>query len=201
MHPAILPQTGHLFPTITGEAVVIELDDGQYLFALLDGGFEASLRIRSANEDSYRRAFLEEMPDLPWYVRGRKAVFKRWMRMVPTLQDPASVPADFHPPLVMFTDIADPKSAQRILPSELPSILGDGYTLHSITIEATKDPITNGPVNSVLTWLDNIGDSKTTFLPTPPERQRYRHDLGDRYLSSGAFSTELYPKTLPSLCF
>lgn len=97
MHPEIIPNTGHFFPTTTGEAVVVDLGDGQYIFALLEGGYESSLRLRAANPSAYDRAFKGEMPDLPWHMTSRKAFFKRWMRMVPTLQNPASVPADLTP--------------------------------------------------------------------------------------------------------
>lgn len=65
-------------------------------------------------------------------------------------------PKDY-PPLVTFTDLADPKTVRRVDPSDLAATFGSGYTLKAITLEITDDKVTEGNVGRILPWLATIG--------------------------------------------
>lgn len=62
------------------------------------------------------------------------------------------LPRDDYPMLVMFTDITDPMSVQRVDPDDLAATFGEGVELKHITLAITGDWGTNG-IEDVLGWL------------------------------------------------
>lgn len=117
---------------VTGEAVIVEVSAGKYLFVLLDG-----------------------MNALAWKVfddDGKSNVH----RMGPLLEKTRAVrevPFGMAPMMVTFNDINNPKSVQKVEPYDLAASFGVGYKLKSITLEITDEPATEGPVEKVLGWL------------------------------------------------
>lgn len=117
---------------VTGEATVVEVAPGRYLFALLEGTEERLYRsIRKQSE--YRS-------------RGD------WLKIIPTLKDTVKLSKKRYPDLVAFLDIDNPKSVREVNPSNIDKIFGDGFRLQKITIEITKEPVTQGPVQDLLAW-------------------------------------------------
>ena len=123
---------------ITGEATVVEVAPGRYLFALLGEASTKELAMRV-----WREVMSEEQRRDP-----RKAY-----RMIENLREAREVPPMEYPLLVTFTDINDPKSVKEVKPSNLAATFGAGYSLKSITLEITDEPVTTGKVESVLGWL------------------------------------------------
>ena len=124
--------------SLTGEAVVVDLGKGRYLFAPLKPSPSAGG---------------ESIADLAAQVatgkRGRqwsKAAF----RAVRDLPRPATVPAELYPLLVTFDDIADPTTVRQVDPSDLGSVFGPGYALKAITLEITDEKVTWGEVERAL---------------------------------------------------
>ncbi|MGE0502820.1 MAG: hypothetical protein AB7I79_16875 [Rhizobiaceae bacterium] len=118
---------------ITGEATVVEMSPGQYLFALLD---EGSKELAAAT-------WRGELPT------GRH----HWLPRIPDLKGPKDVPQARYPMLVTFTDLGNPKTVRRLNPADLAATFGPGYALKGITLEITDEPVTVGAVESVLGWL------------------------------------------------
>ena len=58
-----------------------------------------------------------------------------------------------YPLLVTFGDINDPASVKKVDPNDLAATFGPGYTLKSITLEITDEPVTTGKVEDVLGWV------------------------------------------------
>ncbi|MBL4890673.1 MAG: hypothetical protein JKX91_02375 [Rhizobiaceae bacterium] len=116
---------------VTGEAVVVEVSAGKYLFVLLDG-----------------------MNGLAWQVfddDGKSNV----QRMGPLLEKTRAVREvsfSMSPMMVTFGDINSPKSVRKVEPYDLAASFGAGYRLKSIALEITDEPVTNGQVEKVLGW-------------------------------------------------
>ncbi|PID37322.1 MAG: hypothetical protein CR993_00800 [Rhodobacterales bacterium] len=129
---------GHKWNT-QGEALVLDLGGGKYVFALLStslaaGSFDAAGRLADwrGSPPNFYYAFL----GLKWFTYGS----------VP-------VPAHKMPLLVSFADINDPASVFRVDPKDMAASLGEGYALRDMQVEITWARMTEGRVEEVLGWL------------------------------------------------
>jgi hypothetical protein len=114
-----------------GEAVVVEVAKGRYLFALI--------------EDNKPQDELLFFPDEP-PLESTGKLSRRKGEVI-------EVPITHYPMLVTFGDLNDPKSVRQVLPDELAKHFGAGVTLKSITLEITDEPMTEGAVEKVLPWI------------------------------------------------
>jgi hypothetical protein len=127
---------------ITGEATVVEVAPGKYLFALL-GEYTKSLA------SAAWRAEMGNDADRNWSIIEAK-------------RESIALPPKFYPLLVTFTDITDPRTVKQVDPTNLAASFGPGYALKSITLEITDEEVTDGEVQKILPW---IGDSKVMENP------------------------------------
>ncbi len=128
---------------LTGEAVVVEVTPGRYLFALLKGagtteymGSVAAASIAGREGRVIDGALFAE-------VQGRR---DRAAGVI-------TVPEGQYPMLVTFGDISDPASVTLVDPADLAASFGPGVRLKSVTLEVTDEPVTVGAVERVLGWL------------------------------------------------
>jgi hypothetical protein len=128
-----LPNTGYGY-VLEGEAVVIDLGQGKYLFSLIQ---ENAYRLPPAVFDDIRPQGMGIVPFTEWLAERKPA---------------AVVPRELYPLLVTFEDINDPASVKRVDPDDLAAMFGPGHRLKTVTLEITDDPITEGRVESVLGW-------------------------------------------------
>lgn len=139
-----LAEAGGINSDFEGEAVVVSLPNEKYLFSLIKGATSFSLK-----------AF----GDVPGVRKEADGSFVQWdenARRTQNLLGAKAFPPEHLPMLVTFDDINDPTSVREIDPTNLAAILGEGYSLKSITLEITKEAITQGEVVKVLGWLDSI---------------------------------------------
>ncbi|MDO6591302.1 hypothetical protein DS901_00635 [Loktanella sp. D2R18] len=129
-----LPEARGVRSDVRGEAVVVEVAPGKYLFVLLDGV-----------EDLAYHTFTQ----FP-YTRGSE--FDRWARSIERHRGSAEVPQDAYPMMVTFTDIADPTSVILVDPETLANTFGAGYSLAEVTLEITDEEVTTGVVETMLYW-------------------------------------------------
>ena len=113
---------------LRGEAVVLDLGQHRYLFALL--GKPDTFAVLRPGE-------------APLIVAPRLA----------NLHGAKSVQRGEYPMLVTFTDIQNPMSVKEVKPETMSDTLGPGFALKSITLEISDEPVTDGKVESVLGWL------------------------------------------------
>ena len=126
--------------TLQGEAVVLEVSTGRYLFALLQ----------------------ENTPQTELLMFPGEAPLKSSQKLSGLVGKVFEIPPSAYPMLVTFTDIKDPKSVKEVKPSDLAGAFGAGYALKSITLEITDDKVTEGVVEKLLTW---IGDPSVMENP------------------------------------
>jgi hypothetical protein len=163
--------------SVTGEAVVVEVTPGRYLFALLTGpaanymGSVAPASISGQKSRVIDPALFAEVRD----QRGRAAGL-------------IAVPEFQYPMMVSFADITDPASVELVDPDDLAASFGSGVRLKSVVLEVTEEPVTEGRVELLLPWLDHI-------WPNRLDGQRYETiKAANRFANSigtGLFSTEI----------
>ena len=134
-----LPDAGGLHTSFQGEATMVDLGGGRYVFALLG----SPPGLARATHAALLKA--KDGQAGPFYaaLRGLKG-------------QPATVPASAYPTLVTFTDINDPKTVTKVDPGNIAASFGPRYDLKSITLEITDEPVTAGVVEKVLGWLNGL---------------------------------------------
>jgi hypothetical protein len=151
------PSGNALASGLTGEAAIVEVAPGRYLFALLDGA--------GATENlpswAWYGAFTEQEEDDP------AAKFARIER----LRGAQPVPPMKYPRLATFADLSDPKTVKLVDPKNLAAAFGNGFALRRITLEITDEEVTKGEVEKVLGWMT------TQRLKLRPTNKRYAKDL------------------------
>ena len=144
-----LPDAAAVTVTQRGEAVAVDLPNGQVLFALLStNGYE-----------TLQAAFGDDSPA----TLDAALVDRRVVELHPK---PNSIPEQSgYPMLVTFLDIADPASVKLVDSADLAASFGSGVQLKRTTVEMTNDPVTTG-IKKRLRWLGNY--------PEPRLDSRYR---------------------------
>jgi hypothetical protein len=132
------PSGAGLVSKTTGEAVMVEVASGRYLFALLDADATAGLA-----EAVWRGVLPKEQFDEP---------AKRY-EALQNLRASRAVPEQIYPMLVTFGDLKDPRSVQLVDAKNLAASFGPGVTLKGLTLEITDEAVTKGEVGKVLGWL------------------------------------------------
>ncbi len=139
-HPDMPLVHGNLDLEILGEAVMVELPQNQYLFALLTyNAFLAS------------RVFADKMEG------ALTESGNRWAAIIAGLHERRNIDPQDYTLLVTFSDINDPKTVQKVDPDNLAATFGSGVSLKRIILEITDEPVTEGKIESVLGWLKTIG--------------------------------------------
>ena len=118
---------------LTGEAAVVEVLPGRYLFALMGD-----------SEELFFRAAKDRFEGM---TRGE------WLREIPEQTEPVVVKGDLIPMLVTFDDITKPETVREVDPEDLAAVFGNGVRLKAVTLEITEEAVTEGRVEGVLEWL------------------------------------------------
>lgn len=146
------PEARGAASSYSGEAVVLEVAPGRYLFALLGAPNPFEVFFPGA-------APVEVAPQLE------------------TLRETREVPRRQYPMLVTFDDVADPTTVARVDPDNLAASFGPGVTLRGMTLEITDDPVTEGVVEGVLGWFSD----KTQLDAIWPDLSSSQHTLLSSY--------------------
>lgn len=153
---------------LTGEAAVVEVLPGKYLFALLGD-----------SEELFFRAAKDRFEGM---TRGA------WLRQIPRQTEPVTLTGDLIPLLVTFDDITEPLTVREVDPEDLAAVFGEGVRLKAVTLEISPEAVTEGRVEEVLGWLESL-------WPKTLDGKRI-HTLDTDYplansLSANSFSTEI----------
>ncbi|MGD9851517.1 MAG: hypothetical protein AB7T38_09635 [Nitrospirales bacterium] len=159
-HPDLPLVHGNRDLEMQGEAVMVELQDNRYLFALLTyNAFLASKVFQDRMEGA-----LSESGE-------------RWAKIISNLRETREINPKDYPLLVTFTDINDPKTVKTVDPDNLAGTFGPGVSLKRITLEITDEPVTEGKIAQVLGWIDDLKkyrtDPNNPFTNTLPKEIGY----------------------------
>jgi hypothetical protein len=150
---AILPGEARSASGIKGEAVAVELPNGQVLYALMRGEAATELQavVHSAFDPEWRRTRFDES------VKRVAAEFPVGEERELGGQNPGGMPGESGlPMLVTFRHTGDPKSVEHVDPADLAASFGPGYALRRITVQITTEPVTAG-IKKRLAWLKDPG--------------------------------------------
>lgn len=146
---------------LTGEAVVVEVTPGRYLFALLKGagtteymGSVAAASIAGRDGRVLDEALFSEVRDRRDRARGVIAV-----------------PEYQYPILVTFDDITKPETVREVDPADLAAVFGEGVRLKAVTLEITDEAVTEGRVEALPFWNQLVAQVTFSGLQfADPER-------------------------------
>lgn len=121
---------------ITGEATIIDLGGDRYLFALLGSGVATAERLFRVlgHGHTERGDKLKNIASLTGINR--------------------ELAVDNYPILVTFENLSDPTSVRLVDPEKLSESFGEGFSLQSISLEVTNDPVSPGKVERLFGWWD-----------------------------------------------
>lgn len=191
--PKWLPNGGGTRGTFRGEAVAINLPNGQTLFAVLRSESGATMphdypgmAFKSRLERFYAKReaagketdFVDAIKEMRGWT-GASAPVPKTDRVLGN--GGRDVPA--WPLMVAFRDIADPTTVYQVTPDALPG----GGRVTAVTVEITDDAVTTG-IEKRLVWLPM--HRNISFAGN-------RYSVEDTLVDSlfmGHFSTELDPK-------
>lgn len=167
-----------------GEAVAVDLPNGQVLFVLLRSAstvdWAATLPgIPMPEADVSPQRFEDRQAQLERQlaaVSRDRAVHYLWGGDVPKER------AQYLPYMVRFRDLAEPKSVEQVAPDDLAKTFGAGYLLKSLTVRITDEPVTAG-IEQRLRWL---GEYPEPHLDQIPEGGVTTPSLG-QFLTHGDF--------------
>ena len=131
-----LPGATNAHSGMTGEATVLEVLPGKYLFALLQGSESLG-------------------PQL--FPETKKKGVKIFGPILQAMRKIKTVPSAHYPLLVTFAAINDPKTVKQVDPDNLAETFGLGVSLNRLTLEITDEDVTEGKIGPVLKWLDSLG--------------------------------------------
>ncbi len=135
---------------IRGEAPVVDLGDGRYLFALLR-----------------RPVDYEYTGDLATRLIFKTARRARGRRQFGAVRDSRSemmlVPKSLYPRLLGFTDITDAGSATLVDPDNLAASFGPEFELRRISFEITDEPVSDIKITKLLGWW--LSEAKGIYSP------------------------------------
>ncbi len=133
MHVSGNPETGWTRAVrsygLRGEAVVVELPNDRYLFALLTYNVFLTGKV---------------FHDLVGGVWSEPE--KGWASRIGDVEELRAMDPQDYPLLVTFTDVTDPKTVQKVDPENLAAKFGPGVSLKRITLEITHEPVTEGKI-------------------------------------------------------
>jgi len=149
---------GNTESLVTGEATIVNLGRGKYLFALLlaeeDGGLSGTIRLS----------------EYTWKDQLTQTGEKK-LSQTAKLRGTRDVPREQYPLLVTFDNINDPESVKQVNPDNLANNFGPGFVLKSIKLEITDEPVTTGSVEKLLPWINTV---KGRIKPT---NKKYARDV------------------------
>lgn len=157
--------TGNFPGSYRGEATVVDLGKGRYLFALI-GEQTRYLALRTFAPDLGDKAVITEEGFAAMAgIRGRR-----------------DVPAKYYPLLVTFDDVGRPETVKRVDPANLGASFGPGVTLERVSLEIVDEPATTEQITQLLNWLGPNPEPKLG-----PATGRTRDVPFYRFVSQGDF--------------
>ena len=139
---------------ISGEAGVIELMPGKYLFVLLKG-FDQSTATRTF------------IPKSPPGEKQEVADAKRFavLETFETAIATAELSPNLYPVFVTFRDIADPDSLVIVNPQDLAKYFGPGVRLRSVKLTVSPKEAVPNEVRRILPWLEAVRKERGRIVP------------------------------------
>ncbi len=159
--------------SVKGEATIVDLGGGKYLFALLSSGGNWT-----PTEYWATIAFSQQL--IGHFPHGAPDDLNDFFKKLEVLRASATLTLEQYPLLVTFADIANPKSVKEVKPGKFSDVFGPGYALKSIKLEITDEAVTAGRIANALPWTAAMSGSIGKSMKLP-----YDHILNQ--INDGSF--------------
>ena len=142
-----------------GEAAVVDLGQGRYVFALLAD------RTNRWHPDVLLRRVGKRENALPPLTAETA---RRWHRKLLNLPRPLPIQPGKDIELAAFTDLSDPSSLVAVnTNADLQNVFGEGVSLGEMTLQIIAPPRSKGAVDAALPWLrDGVKHFPVNFSET-----------------------------------
>ncbi len=166
---------------MTGEAVAVDLPNGETLFMLPPG----SERVQQVFDPEWRNDWVESAARIS--DRKTSGVLNFPIE-TNRERSPDGLPRQHAGLFVRFRDINKPETVEEVNPERLEEAFGPGYALRRVTVQLTDEPVTAG-IEKRLPWLSKYYDLK--FSGDRYWSAENSHKGISASMSSGSFSTGL----------
>lgn len=127
-----------------GEAIVVDLPNGESLFSLLmthKDEYEGIIRmVLTTIDPEFENTMVESTKKLSAYGNS----------------EPYIVAPENYPVFVTFDDVKDPTSIRKVDPDNLSATFGEGYQLLAVTVQVTTDEAVTKEIQKRLEWLPSL---------------------------------------------
>ncbi len=146
--------------TVRGEAVAVDLPNGQTMFVVLGTPDFQDWAAYQHDNVSVSVAEGEDMSHVWPRIAADRHVYPVARRTL--IGTPLEM--NNYPMFVRFRNIADPRTVEEVNPDDLAASFGPGYRLKSLTVQMTDEPVTTG-IEKRLPWLISQG----VLIEHPPK--------------------------------
>lgn len=182
--PRIMQYVGGVDFKWRGEATVVDLGEGRYVFALISHPVYLAL-------GSFEHLIIpnNNVPKSSGLYRPQTSLYPRFN----SIQDVVPVKSrNYYPTLVTFEDINDPASVKFVDPNDLAATFGEGYSLKEITLEITDESVTEQRIELILNWLKGYSEKHFRLngeqcVACPVKMEPLKDYLGTNYFKLGEF--------------
>lgn len=152
---------------VRGEAAIVDLGAGKYIFALLSSSGPGSTEYLADNTLGHL-VRIDQNQDEVSRLNAKYSAYEKLRGAVP-------VPSKNYTLLVTFADINNPKSVREIKSNNLVDAFGAGYSLKAVTLEITDEEVTE-EIEEKLPWLNQLDKYLTD--PTNPFTSTLPKEIG-----------------------
>lgn len=138
-------------PQVCGEAMVIPLQSGRFIFVLLEGGQVEPQKGRARWLAAPTQVLLHRLGLPGNWASGDDTGIRKLGDIRQSFQ---LLPYEW-PEIVTFKNAKDPRTILRVDPENESATLGEGVEIERLTLQVTNDAITRGQLKSVLPWFDS----------------------------------------------
>lgn len=97
------------------------------------------------------------------------------------------------PMLVTCEDVTKPETVTLVDPSDLAASFGPRVSLKTVTLEITRELVTEGQVKGVLGWLEMVGRNQANPKGKPTNGRVSEQSSPEIYMiATSDFATDLY---------
>jgi hypothetical protein len=136
------------YAVLCGEAVVIPLQDGKYLFALLKGAGQSVVPGKYQWRSGPTGVLLNRLGLETQWSRNDKGLLK-----LPVTRTPVDLYYYEMPDFVTFANLRDPITITSVNPENPEPALGNNVHIEKVTLQVTDEKVTRGSVKPLLPWL------------------------------------------------
>ena len=185
--PNSIPSPGALSIRAKGQAVAVDLPNGQTLFALLRS---------DRDRDWLNNAYLLQVPyptvpevkartpDGKWTAAAsfdlvmERVQASRGVFVLPRRREVLGRQAGAWPMFARFRNIRAARSVEPVNPDDLSATFGKGYAVRRLTVERTDDPVTTG-IAARLPKADERGFFNWDGQSNPDDPEKYAFGMDD----------------------